>query len=346
MPVAMPTTGPVSTEGATEPELPTTTESDVNLTDDVVSSLANDAGTLEPGPEQGDCDAARCAAELDAGASNVEPSTARDASATMPDASLDASQVVTDAAAVTEPEPEASCWPSIAQVCGDCAELSACESLTHLTHRYSFSGDGQVVSDEIAGDDGEVIGTSLSGDGLLDLNGNGQYVELPAGLLGSSSSLTFETWLRWQGGSPWQRIFDFGNRMFNQPRTYLFVTPLSANASGAALAVSYSTMGSDQAVRVAGPSALGSEWAHVVCVFDGVNHTLQLYWNGELQVDTEFDLDLSRIVDDTNRLGRSLFGDDPDLAGTLDEFRIYDEALSAEQVVQSYALGPDVLLPN
>src|SRR5687767_13508129 len=79
----------------------------------------------------------------------------------------DANVVDAVRAAPPEPEPEPEPEP-----------LSPLE--TSLIHRYSFDGDGTLVFDSKYAANGEVVGTTLSGDGTLSLLGKEsvQYVDL------------------------------------------------------------------------------------------------------------------------------------------------------------------------
>ena len=57
---------------------------------------------------------------------------------------------------------------------------------------------------------------------VLVLNGNNQFVSLPAGLAGMK---TFMAWVKWNGGPAWQRIYDFGN----DTNRYTVLTPYNSD---------------------------------------------------------------------------------------------------------------------
>ena len=81
-----------------------------------------------------------------------------------------------------------------------------------LLHRYSFDGTDSEVVDSVGGKDGSFHGgAKLKGTGYLDLDGVNDFVELPAGILGETGSVTFETWTIWKGpsSSSWQNLFHF-----------------------------------------------------------------------------------------------------------------------------------------
>ena len=52
-------------------------------------------------------------------------------------------------------------------------------------------------------------------------------------------------------------------------------------------------------------------------------------------------------LDDVNNwLGRSNFGNDGNLSGMFNEFRVYDYALSQRQIVGNFLAGPDTVIPE
>jgi hypothetical protein len=67
----------------------------------------------------------------------------------------------------------------------------------------------------------------------------------------------------------------------------------------------------------------------------------RLYLDGALLVEGPTDRALSELDDVNNWLGRSQWRQDLALAGKYYEFRIYDMALTTEQIQAAYARGPD-----
>jgi len=219
---------------------------------------------------------------------------------------------------------------------------------TSLIHRYSFDGTGTAVLDSKGAAHGDVIGTELAGDGTLALLGerSGQYVNLPNGLVSGLTSATFEAWLTWQGGAAWQRIFDFGSSSSGEDMqgtvgtSYLFLT--TASSTPPALRAAFSTNGVDDENICQGPAAFPSmTLTHVALVVDPALQTMALYQDGAHVVTCTLPRPLSLIDDINNWLGRSNYVADVDLTGSYDEFRIYGAALTAEQLAESYAAGPD-----
>lgn len=225
---------------------------------------------------------------------------------------------------------------------------------TALIHRYGFDGTGTAVLDSKGAAHGEVAGSELLGDGTLPLAGErtAQYVNLPNALVSGLSDATFEAWLTWHGGGAWQRIFDFGNSSSGEgvPGTigtsYLFLTTSSSTDTARMLApairAAFSTNGVDGEEICHGPAPfpIGVP-THVALVVDGAAQTMSLYLDGAPLVDCELLRPLSLIDDVNNWLGRSNYVADVDLAASYDEFRIYGAALTAEELLESFASGPD-----
>jgi hypothetical protein len=225
---------------------------------------------------------------------------------------------------------------------------------TSLIHRYSFDGTGATVVDSIGAAHGEVIGTELSGNGTLSLMGEhtAQHVNLPNRLISGLSSATLEFWLTWDGGGPWQRIFDFGNSTSGEGMpgtdgtTYLFLTTASAFDGQRMLppglrAVFSLDRAADEEVCHASEVFPSARSTHVALVVDAARRSMSLYQDGALLNACDLTRPLSMVEDVNNWLGRSNYEADVDLAGAYDEFRIYSAALTAEELAASYAGGPD-----
>jgi hypothetical protein len=221
-----------------------------------------------------------------------------------------------------------------------------CPVKTALVHRYSFDGTGSQARDSVGSADGTVVGAQLAGDGTVVLSGSGQYVDLPNGIVSSLTNATFEAWITWNGGEPWQRIFDFGSSdsanegVQGTGVTYLFLTPEDGATNK--LRAIYSTRGQSNETRLTGSLRLTTgRMVQVALVFDAAAHTVSLYVNGASAGSGSNNGSLSGLNDINNWLGHSQFAADADFTGTFHEFRIYDAALTAEQLQLTNSLGPD-----
>ena len=227
---------------------------------------------------------------------------------------------------------------------GSCS--SDCQALkTAIKHRYSFSGTGTTITDSVGKAAGKAVNATLSGSGTLKLAGgtSDTYVDLPNGIISTLTDATFEVWLTWNGGNAWQRIFDFGSSLKGEDTqsggaTYLF---LSASSWASQMRTAYSIGGISAETGVESISTLpvGSP-AHLTVVFDDTHNQLSLYMDGAFNVAVGLDAHLSALQDVNNWIGRSQYAD-PALSATLDEFRIYGAALTADQILLSHKSGPN-----
>ncbi len=243
-----------------------------------------------------------------------------------------------------------------------------CEALrSALVHRYRFEGTGTTVTASVGGADGPVMGgATLGGDGALTLVGGSvfqpDYVDLPNGIVSALADATFETWLVWNGGAPWQPVFDFGDAMSpsctyggasaleGQPgacgRTYLYLLMSTDADEGSVLRTAFMKQPGehpDDRIALDGPRAPTQVELHLAVVVDDTLNRIQLYVDGAPRGTLAFPDHLSDLNDKNNWLGRSQFADDAarGFDGTYLEFRIYDAALSAAELATSYAEGPD-----
>jgi autotransporter-associated beta strand protein len=172
----------------------------------------------------------------------------------------------------------------------------------------------------------------------VQLNGGNGYVSLPSGLLSSLNDFTISSWVRIDGSAQWARLFDFGTGTSN----YMFLSPLSgSNTIRYAIKVNGS---SEQQLNYSTPLAVG-EWHHVAVILLGTVGTL--YIDG-VAVNTNSNMTYkpsSLGITTQNYIGKSQFSD-PYLNGAVDEFRIYNRALSASEIKTVYAQYAPPLAPT
>ena len=205
---------------------------------------------------------------------------------------------------------------------------------TVLKHRYSFAAD---ASDSLGGANGTLGGTAAVSGGQLVLDGNG-YVTLPGNLINipTNAAVTFEAWTTIGNTPQWSHLFEFGDMTSNN----IYCAP-QADAGG------FHEFGLSEGGGVAGGQTLS--WAHgwtnvtlhITGVADPTTSTLAVYTNGVLMVASDTaSASLSQIGTNNAALGQSSYGD-PNLVGSIDEFRIYSGALSPAQVAKSDLSGPN-----
>ena len=220
-----------------------------------------------------------------------------------------------------------------------------------LLHRYSFTAD----ADDSVGDAHGVLagGATVSG-GMLQLDGLGGYLDLPNNLVVGLNSITIETWVVDYGSGGWARIYDFGNSTGGEGAQgtgtqYMFLS-LPAPAGGGNLRGSYAVTGGGGGEQLlqwpSGGRPPVGHLAHIVWTTDGNSQQGRLYVDGALVGSNDgmtlTPADLGPTVN--NWLGRSQWNGDAPFYGAIDEFRIYNAALSHDLVTSNYLAGPDALL--
>jgi hypothetical protein len=160
----------------------------------------------------------------------------------------------------------------------------------------------------------------------VKLSGNNEYVDLPDGIASGLHDYTISAWVNPSANSAWSRVFDFGTGTGN----YMFLT-LSAGGGPLRFAITASGNGAEQQLNGPGTLPLNT-WSHVAVTLSGSTGTL--YVNGQ-PVATNSNMTLTPAAlgaTTQNWIGRSQFGADPFLAATVDDFQIYDHALSAADI--------------
>lgn len=154
------------------------------------------------------------------------------------------------------------------------------------------------------------------------------YVQLPEGLLADACEVTIATWVYINSNvNAWTRIWDFGQ----DTNAYMFLTPITNTDNMARFGISLNGNTHEEIIK-AQSEVPTLKWTHVALVLGAAGGTL--YFDGE-PVGTNPTMtlrpaDLGRTPN--NYIGRSQFSDDPYLDAAIDEFRIYDRALSQGEI--------------
>jgi hypothetical protein len=244
-----------------------------------------------------------------------------------------------------------------------------------LVHRYNFNGN---VNDSVGTANGTLVDagnpTATFTAGQLDLTGNigegsnaiteDAYVNLPNGLISSTAStngaLSLELWTTISTIRTWQRLVDFGTSNGGEDvsngannTNYLYISPSHGRfTNGIATEVHQPDTAFE--VGLAGAPATNRQY-HIVATYDhndtgggaNPNGTTRLYIDGALigSVQLAPNVNLRTLTDNNNWIGRSQWND-PVFDGLINEFRIYDNALTQAEVTQGAIFGPDVLNPG
>ncbi|MFF5289712.1 beta-L-arabinofuranosidase domain-containing protein [Paractinoplanes globisporus] len=199
-------------------------------------------------------------------------------------------------------------------------ELAACQAA--ITARLGGTGGGEQPAPVI----GRVPGKFGN---ALRLNGpsKAQYCTLPQEAINQLTSFTIATWINLGSTASWTRLFDFGQ----STGINMFLTP-RAGVTGNVPRFAITVGGSGAEQRIDGSSALPTgQWVHLAVTLSG--GTGILYVNGQpAGTNTAMTLNPSNLGNPGNRwIGRSQYGD-PFLDATIDEFHIFDRALTQPEL--------------
>lgn len=237
-----------------------------------------------------------------------------------------------------------------------------------LTQRWSFNNpagpaaDTTTVPNQVAGGAPAVIrgaGATFTGT-AISLPGGGSgtaaYVDLPNNLISPLTTASIECWVTvTAAGNNWARFFDFGSNDAGEiagPGTgftgnnYLFLSAATdGNYSNQQL--EFRTDGATTTSFQEGRAPAFGTQIYLVLTLDNSSDgsTTVNYWrnNEHIGVNQVFPYNLSQLNDVNNWLGRSNWSGDGNLNGQFNEFRIYDEALTDDQINASRSSGPDTL---
>ncbi|WP_437331662.1 LamG domain-containing protein [Sorangium sp. So ce394] len=203
---------------------------------------------------------------------------------------------------------------------------------TGLFLHYTFDALDEGIAVDATGGmrDGTLLGgTSVEGHigNALSLSGEEEYVELPPGVLQTLNELTVSFWISLGEQQWWQRIFDFGSGEV----AWLYVCPKAANPTGVRLSLN-SPAGVEE-YTMNGSLPLNT-WTHLAVTLSYNPNRSLMYINGAEVASSELITTRPSDLGNTtqNFIGRSQFAVDPYLVGIVDDFRIYDRALSAAEV--------------
>lgn len=167
--------------------------------------------------------------------------------------------------------------------------------------------------------------TGQTGNAVV-LDGTNDYIALPAGVFVGADTITISAWVNLDTASNWTRIFDFGSGT----STYMYLSPKNG-ANGKICFAIKNNNSSEQIID--GQSALETGgWHHVAVTLNGSTGTLYVdgLGVGSNTFMTIKPSDLGASIQ--NWIGRSQYTSDPYLDGRVDDFRIYNQALSAGEI--------------
>ncbi|MEV7733234.1 family 43 glycosylhydrolase [Streptomyces sp. NPDC088921] len=208
-----------------------------------------------------------------------------------------------------------------------------------LHYGFDETGGNIAVDSSGHGYHGSYVGTPGFGTGVqggsFKMSGDATgspYVKIPSGVLKNADSVTVSTYAKWKGGNSFQWLFGLGP----DSDKYLFATP--SNGGNSLYSAITKASWSAESKLTAGSQLTPGEWRHVTVTLDGAGGTMVLYVDGVEAARTTTTVKPSELYDAnkdySGYIGRSLYAADPSFGGEVDDFRIYDRALSAAEVME------------
>jgi hypothetical protein len=215
-----------------------------------------------------------------------------------------------------------------------------------LVHRYDFSNDGSGTNlvDMVGGAawNGHLPngGTFDSTTNQLSLDvGNEQYVQFPPGIISNYMAVTIDAWA--VISNPWGFLWAFGD---TDPDTTFGGHAIWLNCQAARLTITDTmpSWGGEQNCFFGGLGDRG--YVHVTAVVDPPHNKMVVYTNGVLAgVNLSETRSLTNVYSIYNYLGKSVFSGDSLIPLTLDEFRIFNGAMTGMEAAGYDVAGPDSL---
>lgn len=177
----------------------------------------------------------------------------------------------------------------------------------------------------------DIYGTTVK---ALSLPGgaDGTYLQLPSGFIDGKEAVTVSMWVRLAGDASYQRIWDFGSN--TEKYIYLLSDGKNAGHEGYAAAITEKGWKNETGVNKKS-DIVKNTWVFTTVVLDKT--TMSVYENGKQtgkSVDTGISIrDLGKMTN--NCIGYGQFKDTPTEA-EFAEIKIYDKALTAEQIQTMY----------
>jgi len=192
-----------------------------------------------------------------------------------------------------------------------------------LIARYQFDGntmDSTINMNHSATSGGTSYVAGKVGSGGIALNGTDAFVQLPPNLV-NQQEMTIAAWIYWNGGVVFQHIFDFG---YDETK-YMFLSPNSSQ-----LRFAIKNGGTEQQLNA--PATPLGKWLHVAVTLG--ESEARMYVNGVMVAESNaITISPMDFKPGLNYIGRSQTTG-PMFKGTIDDFRVYNYALSANEVAQ------------
>jgi hypothetical protein len=227
----------------------------------------------------------------------------------------------------------------------------------HLILHYAFEDSATVVTDSSSRHkDGTLTGvTGWTADGragralaMTGVNPAAVYVSLPDGVFTNVNDFTISFWVKLNALGNWARVYDIGNGLAGAQNRFMYFTPsgfFGTPLVRGTMASSFGGAPANELVSLSPTLLPTGAWKHVAIVGTGGERTIYVDGFPALHVENGPVVPPSEMepIGGASWLGKSRFDAQGDvgLDGTLDEFKIYDRALTQTEVADLAWPGMD-----
>jgi hypothetical protein len=210
-------------------------------------------------------------------------------------------------------------------------------------HSYTFE-DG-TANDSVGDAHGTLVGGAEIVDGAMVTTAQDQWMEMPGDVIamGTYPEVTIEAWYTPTAGANtgWSMLAYFGDSATGLGNDGYFITSARGDDKSRA-AISCGNTSAPYSVESGadGPEYDDGLLHHMVSTLNATDITL--YIDGVLMQSTPLSAtnSISCISPNFAYLAKGGYNDDPEWIGAIEEFNIYDVALSEAEVAARYAAGP------
>jgi hypothetical protein len=228
--------------------------------------------------------------------------------------------------------------------------LGLCATSAHagLIHRYSFKSG--TAKDSVGSDDGALKGDAKIAGGKLVLDNGDKtsgddglsYLEFASSVLPKGGSASLVVWFTAKDTAAFARILNIGDKDGATGKAFIYFTAKNADDQARA-AITATDAPSKTYIDT---DKLDDGKPHMIAlVIDGAAKKLHLFIDGKEPAAAADlgDNTLDKVQPVNNWIGRSSFDADAGLTASIDEFRVYDNALTADEAAAAFKAGPDTL---
>jgi len=227
-------------------------------------------------------------------------------------------------------------------------DTNAAATTATLIHSYTFE-DG-TANDSIGSAHGTLVGGAAVVSGALVTSAQDQWMEMPGNVIAMNTfnEVTIEAWYTPSAGANtgWTMLAYFGDSVNGLGSNGFFMTSARGDDKSRA-AISIGDIATPYASETGadGPEYDDGLLHHMVSTIEDTDITL--YIDGVLIDSTPLDPhnSISGISQNFAYLAKGGYDADPEWIGSIDEFNIYNQALSQAEIGSNYAAGPQKVIP-